>query len=216
LVAATDGSRIPQASITLSGPDGFRRAVSATADGTFSIVELPSGTYAVQASAPGFTTTTQSSVAVAIGRNTQLTFTLTVIGTSQTVNVSAEKSSFDTTETSSVVNIDRDRIEELPIPNRNYLTFVALSPQAAPANPVLSQQTLAQSSGGFGFGGLRPSSNAVHIDGVACGEDKGPAILYLRQQEACEEVMGQMIDAESSLKTLRRSRVQVVALQARI
>jgi hypothetical protein len=83
------------------------------------------------------------------------------------VNVSAEQSSVDTTQTSSVVSIDRDRIEELPIPNRNYLTFVALSPQAAPANPVLSQQTLAQSSGGFGFGGLRPSSNAVHIDGVA-------------------------------------------------
>jgi hypothetical protein len=166
-VITRDGSQLPQATITVSAPDGFRRVTSATADGTFSIVDLPSGTYSVQASAPGFTTTTQSSVSVAIGRNTQLTFTLAVIGTSQTVNVSAEQSSFDTTQTSSVVNIDRDRIEELPIPNRNYLTFVALSPQAAPANPVLSQQTLAQSSGGFGFGGLRPSSNAVHIDGVA-------------------------------------------------
>ncbi len=51
---------------------------------------------------------------------------------------------------------------------------------------------------------------------TACCKDKGPAILYLRQQEACEEVMGQMVDAESALKTLRRSRFQVVDLQARI
>ncbi len=166
-VAAPDGSQLPQAAITLSGPDGFQRVVSAAADGTFSTVDLPSGTYSVQASAPGFTTTTQPSVSVAVGRNTQLIFTLTIAGTAQTVSVTAEQSSFDTTQTSSVVNVDRDRIEELPIPNRNYLTFVALSPQATPANPVLSQQTLTQSNGGFGFGGLRPSSNAVHIDGVA-------------------------------------------------
>src|SRR5260221_4813035 len=64
-VAAPDSSPLPGASITLSGPDGFQRVVSATADGTFSIVDLPSGTYTVQASAPDFTTTTQSSVSVA-------------------------------------------------------------------------------------------------------------------------------------------------------
>jgi hypothetical protein len=81
-------------------------------------------------------------------------------------NVTASQTAFDTSQTSSVVNIDRDRVEELPIPNRNYLTFVALSPQAAPANPALTQQTLAQGNGGFSFGGLRPGSNAVSIDGV--------------------------------------------------
>ena len=58
------------------------------------------------------------------------------------------------------------KVEELPIPNRNYLTFVLLSPQVAAANPALSQQSLAQSSGGFSFGGLRPGSNAVYLDGV--------------------------------------------------
>lgn len=104
-----------------------------------------------------------------MGRNTQLVVTLTLAGAHETVSVSASASSIDSSQTSSVVNIDRDRIEELPIPNRNYLSFVALSPQAVPANPSLSARTLSQSSGGFGFGGLRPSSNAVRIDGV--GDD---------------------------------------------
>jgi hypothetical protein len=35
-------------------PDGFRRVTSPTADGTFSIVDLPSGTYVVKYSEPGF------------------------------------------------------------------------------------------------------------------------------------------------------------------
>ena len=73
----------------------------------------------------------------------------------------------DSSQTSSVVNIDRDRVEELPIPNRNYLSFVALSPQATPANPAIAQQTGNQTSAAFGFGGLRPTSNSIRIDGVS-------------------------------------------------
>jgi hypothetical protein len=65
-----------------------------------------------------------------------------------------------------VVNIDRDRVEELPIPSRNYLTFVLLSPQVAAANPALQQQGLMGSGGSFSFGGLRPGSNAIYLDGV--------------------------------------------------
>jgi hypothetical protein len=166
-VVTVDGTHLPGATITVSGEEGFERLKSASPEGTFSLVDIPSGTYTVRASSPGFATATQPAVSVAVGRNTQLTLTLSVAGTSQTVNVNAGVASFDTTQTSSVVNIDRDRVEELPIPSRNYLTFVLLSPQATPANPALSQRTASQGNGGFGFGGLRPSSNAVHIDGVS-------------------------------------------------
>jgi Carboxypeptidase regulatory-like domain len=166
-IATVDGSQLPGATITVTGEDGFERSKIVSPEGMFSLVDIPSGTYTVRASSPGFATVTQSAVAVAVGRNTQLTFSLSVAGTSQTVSVNAGQSSLDTTQTSSVVNIDRDRVEELPIPSRNYLTFVLLSPQASPANPVLSQRTISQGNGGFGFGGLRPSSNAVHIDGVS-------------------------------------------------
>ncbi len=91
---------------------------------------------------------------------------LAVAGTQRTVNVSAAPVTFDASQTSSVVNIDRDRVEELPIPSRNYLTFVLLSPQVAAANPALLQQGLNQSTGSFSFGGLRPGSNAVYLDEV--------------------------------------------------
>ncbi len=166
-VVMTDGRPLSGAAITVSGEDGFERVKIASPEGIFSLLDIPSGMFTVRASSPGFAMATHTAVTVAVGRNSQLTFTLAIAGTSQTVNVSAGQSSFDTTQTSSVVNIDRDRVEELPISNRNYLTFVLLSPQATPANPVFSQETTSQSNGGFGFGGLRPSSNSVHIDGVS-------------------------------------------------
>ena len=130
IVRASDGSEVSGAKITVSGPGGFSRTTISAPNGAFSFVNLPSGTYTVQGTASGFAPSTQLSVPVAVGRNTQLTVTLALAGTQETVSVTATQSSFDSSQTSSVVNIDRDRVEELPIPNRNYLSFVALSPQA--------------------------------------------------------------------------------------
>jgi len=166
VVTGPDDSLIPKATIVLMSSDGSTRTTSTSHEGTFSLTDLPSGTYTLKATSPGFAAYTQSSVAVAVGRNTHLLVKLVLASAQETVSVNAEQTAFDTSQTSSVVNIDRDRVEELPIPNRNYLTFVLLSPQVAPANPALTQQTLAQGSGGFSFGGLRPGSNAVYLDGV--------------------------------------------------
>jgi hypothetical protein len=166
VVTGPDDSLIPTATIVLLSSDGSTRTTSTSAEGTFSLDDLPSGTYTLKATSSGFAAYTQSSVAVAVGRNTHLLVKLTLASAQQTVSVNAEQTAFDTSQTSSVVNIDRDRVEELPIPSRNYLTFVLLSPQVAPANPTLAQQTLTQGSGGFSFGGLRPGSNAVYLDGV--------------------------------------------------
>jgi len=165
-VATTaDGAVVAGAKITLTTVDGAARTASTSADGTFSIVGLPSETYSLSASSPGFAIYTQSSVPVAVGRTLHLRITFVVAGSQQTVNVTAGQTAFDPSQTSSVINIDRDRVEELPIPNRNYLTFVLLAPQVAPANPALTQQSGTQ-GGSFSFGGLRPGSNAVYLDGV--------------------------------------------------
>jgi hypothetical protein len=160
------GKPIAAASVTLAGVDGPSHSGATAPDGTFLLQQLPSGTYTVRATAPGFAAIEQSSVAVAVGRTTHLTLQLTLAGVQQTVNVTAGASAFDTSQSSSVVNIDRDRVEELPIPSRNYLTFVTLSPQVAAANPALPHPGGAPSSGSFSFGGLRPGSNAVTLDGV--------------------------------------------------
>ena len=165
-VIAPDGNPVSDALVTVSGIDGPVHTVSCAADGSFLVKELPSGSYTLKATSAGFAPHEESSVIVAVGRTTHLSIQLTVASTQQSVNVSAAPVNFDTSQTSSVVNIDRDRVEELPIPSRNYLTFVLLSPQVAAANPALQQQGLSQSAGSFSFGGLRPGSNAVYLDEV--------------------------------------------------
>jgi hypothetical protein len=130
------------------------------------LLNLPSGTYSLNATASGFAPYTAASISVAVGRNVQLSIVLRPAGAKETVTVSAQGNSLDTSQTSSVTNIDKDRVEELPVQTRNYLVFTLLAPQVAWANPAVAEQTFTQGNSGFSFGGLRPNSNAVLVDGV--------------------------------------------------
>ncbi|NUQ31186.1 MAG: TonB-dependent receptor [Acidobacteriaceae bacterium] len=165
-VVAPDQTPIASAEISLSGTDGQTHRSISTAEGRFTFTELASGTYTLRATAGGFAAYENPAVTVAVGRTTHLDLALTIAGIQQRVEVSAAPITFDPSQTSSVVNIDRDRVEELPIPSRNYLSFVLLSPQVAAANPAQLQPGVATSGGGFSFGGLRPGSNAVYLDEV--------------------------------------------------
>lgn len=163
-----DPSRVTVASaaVELDAPDSAPRRTHTAADGSFAFLQLPSGTYLIKIQAEGFAPLQQSSVSVATGRTNHLELHLALAEAKQSVDVTAAPVTFDTSQTSSVVNIDRDRVEELPIPSRNYLSFVLLAPQVAAANPALSLTGAVPGGGSFSFGGLRPGSNAIYLDGV--------------------------------------------------
>jgi hypothetical protein len=165
-VSDANGAPVAAAQVSLTGSGGLTRSVTTPADGRFIFFDLPTGTYTVQVAAPAFAPYRHSGVVVAVGREVQLSAVLRPAGSRQTVTVHAQQNLLDTSQTSSVTNIDKDRVEELPIESRNYLAFTLLAPQVAPGNPAIAQQTLAPAESGFSFGGLRPASNAVYIDGV--------------------------------------------------
>jgi hypothetical protein len=167
-VTDTTSSVISNAHITLSSPDKtiVRRATPGPG-GAFAISGLASGTYQIEIAAPGFAPYVNPSIPIAVGRDLRVDVQLLPAQTVQQVSVHAQPHALDTTQTSPVTNIDRDRIEELPIPSRNYLNFTLLAPSLGSANPALGVVSPAlQGEGGFSAGGLRPSSNAVYIDGV--------------------------------------------------
>jgi hypothetical protein len=166
-VADATGAAMPGAKITLSTADSATlRTVISGPDGGFTFTNLPSGTWQVQITAPGFAPYRNQSVVVAVGRSIRVDARLAPANAQQRVTVHAQTQALDTSQTSPVTNIDRDRIEELPIPGRNYLNFTLLSPALTAANPVFAQHASVAGEGGFSAGGLRPSSNALYIDGV--------------------------------------------------
>lgn len=168
-LVVTDGSGagIAGAATTIRNPStGFERQTVTDSTGLALVTALPDGSYSIDVEASGFRPSLQKAFAITVGRESTLRIALQLAGTAQQVKVSAHAAALDTTATSSPTTIDRERIEELPVESRNYLAFTLLAPTVAPANPAAGLYQASTENGGFSFGGLRPYSNAVYIDGV--------------------------------------------------
>lgn len=168
------GQVLPGAVITLRelSTNQTRQATS-EADGSYRISVLPVGAYEVRAASAGFAPYINSQVSVAVGSTTTLDIILSPAGVNAEVTVSDRPPALDTSQTAYTTSIDPERIEELPVNSRNYLEFTLLAPGVAPSNTqatggsgngASSGAPLADS--GFTFGGLRPRSNSISIDGL--------------------------------------------------
>src|SRR6476619_1149874 len=144
------------------------RTAETDGQGIFRFTGVPPGAYEVRVTLDGFEPYTHPTVTLAIGQTARLGVVIRPAGVIESVAVSAEPPPLDSRQTSGTTTIGTERIEELPVRSRNYLEFVLLAPgvtraqrQAAPGG---ASSTLSDS--GFSFGGLRPRSNTLTIDGV--------------------------------------------------
>src|SRR5713101_10074738 len=162
------GAVIPNSKITLHNPlTNQSRTVTTDEQGFFRAEQLSVGTYEVRVEQTGFAPYRQAGVGASLGQTVHLDIVLAPASASEQVTVSAQPSSLDASQTSVVSSVDQERIEELPVRSRNYLDFVLLAPgvSRSPMASALSGSTPLTGTG-FTFGGLRPQSNNISIDGL--------------------------------------------------
>src|SRR6266851_3408381 len=165
------GAGIPGATIALRNlTTNQTRDVTSEADGSYRANALSVGDYEVKAQATGFAPYFNPKVTVALGRSTALDISLTTGDVNAQVTVTDSPPALDATQTAVTTSIDPERIEELPVNSRNYLQFTLLAPGVAPSNQQSSGGSATSGSpladSGFTFGGLRPRSNSISIDGL--------------------------------------------------
>src|SRR6202158_2119020 len=166
-VTDSSGAVIPDVKVILRNTlTNQGRTVATDERGFFRAEALVVGTYEVRVEQAGFALYRHAGVQVGLGQTIYLDIVVVPASASAEVTVSAQPSTMDTSQTSVVSSIDQERIEELPVRNRNYLDFVLLSPGVSSA-PAASGATATPFAGsGFTFGGLRTRSNNVSIDGL--------------------------------------------------
>jgi hypothetical protein len=166
-VSDSSGGRIPGVAVAVRDSATHRtRAVSTDAEGAFRITELPVGTYEVSASQPGFAPYRHSGITIQLGATVHLDILLQSAGVTTQVTVTAQPPAIDPTQTSVSSAVDKERIEELPVQNRNYLNFVLLAPGVSSSAQPGRRSLAPLPDSGFTFGGLRGRSNNVTIDGL--------------------------------------------------
>jgi hypothetical protein len=162
------GQAVPGATVEVNDVEtNHDRTVVTDANGSFRVVALPPGVYDLRVELEGFQPSEREGLILAVGATVHLNITLSLAGVTATVTVRAQPPPIDSSRTSVATVIDPERIEELPVRSRNYLEFALLAPgvgstrqgsQTAPSRALVDS--------GFTFGGLRPRSNTLTIDGL--------------------------------------------------
>jgi len=166
------GASVPGAQVTLRNlATNQTRRVTSETDGSYRIAALPVGEYEVRAEARGFITYVNPIITLVLGQTAALNITLQAGGVSGEMTVTEKPPALDPSSTASTTSIDPERIAELPVNSRNYLEFTLLAPGVAPSGGQATVGGIGSSGSpfadsGFTFGGLRPRSNAIAIDGL--------------------------------------------------
>ena len=201
MVRDSGGGAVAGAAVTVRNTATNQgRALVTEQDGSFHAAELSAGTYEVMVEHGGFAPYRHTGVELALGESVRLGIVLAPASSATQITVTAQPASVDVSQTSVVSTVDGERIEELPVHSRNYLDFVLLAPgvvNAPAATPGSGATQLAGS--GFTFGGMRPRSNNISIDGLDNNDEYTGASRIELSPEIVQEfqVVNNGLSAES-------------------
>ncbi|HZY07257.1 MAG TPA: carboxypeptidase regulatory-like domain-containing protein, partial [Ilumatobacteraceae bacterium] len=139
------------------------RTVTADADGSYRLVELPVGRYEFTVSSAGFATEVRTGVQLQIGQQSAIDFVLKVAAVAETVTVQAAAPIIETTKSAIGANITTRQIDELPLSGRNFQDLIFLTPGIT--TNVTGEGTTVSAAGSNG------ASNTYLIDGMSNDQD---------------------------------------------
>jgi len=144
---------------------GLERTTQTSADGSYSIPELPIGTYTVTVSQRGFQTSSVTGIVLDVATEKRVDLTLKAGQVSETVEVSAETLPLVET-TNDVLGgvLTQQDVKDLPINGRDYTKLIFLNPGVAGSPDQITDSP--GSFGEFSMNGARGRSNNYLLDGT--------------------------------------------------
>ena len=172
-VRTGEGDVLEGAQVTATNLDtGQQRATLTTRNGTYLLLLLPPGEYAMQVEFIGYESAQAERVRVALGNTATANFTLRTQAVEvEGIRVTADRAQIDVSDASVMQLVSEEEIQGLPAPGRDFTDFIQLSGLVAP-DP-------AETTGGqFSIAGQRASQTNLQIDGVDAnnaffGENRG-------------------------------------------
>jgi hypothetical protein len=168
------GGVVTGATITATNTaTGISRDVKSDASGLYTIPNLVPGPYDIKVSATGFSTSAQS-IALAVGQQQQLNFSLKVGQTSTTVQVTEAAPQIDLTSSAVSGEVESETVRELPLNGRDWTSLAVLQPGVKQIETQMAFATSARGNRGFGgeltVSGQRSTFNNYRIDGITVND----------------------------------------------
>ncbi len=179
------GAVVPGATVraTNLATNVSRTAVS-DGKGTYYIGALPPGTYRITVNLSGFATQTREGLALRLGQEVEVDFTMKVAGGQEETTVTAEAPVVDPSQTAVQSVVGQQQIDNLPINGRSFIGFSVITPGVAPDR---TPQQGASATSGLSFTGQRARSNNIMVDGLDNNDSAVGAVRAVFSQEAIRE-----------------------------
>ncbi|PYS44124.1 MAG: hypothetical protein DMF71_04815 [Acidobacteria bacterium] len=186
VVRDQNGAVVVNASVSARNlATNISREATTNDDGFYKIVNLSPGEYELTVKASNYKTAVIPSVKITVGQTANQDVPLEVGDISATVTVTtAAPNIVQTTETAVSTTVDQQRIDNLPINERDYTKFALISSNVGRDNgrPIGPAPTT-----GLNFGGQRGRSNLVQVDGADNTDNSVNASRSTVSQEAVQE-----------------------------
>jgi hypothetical protein len=165
-VTDASGAVISGAKVTVKNTGtGLERATQTSGDGSYSLPELPIGTYTVTVTQAGFQTFVATGVTVDVASERRVDASLKAGEVSTKVEVSADQLPIvETTSNELGGTLTTETIENLPVNGRDYTKLIYLNPGVAGSPDQISDSP--GSFGEFSMNGSRGRSNNYLLDGT--------------------------------------------------
>jgi len=144
---------------------GLERTTVTSADGSYSVPELPIGSYSVTVSQTGFKTFVATGVPVDVATERRVDAALKTGAVTTQVEVSAEDLPMvETTSNELGGVITAEKVQDMPVNGRDYTKLIYLNPGVAGSPDQISDSP--GSYGEFSMNGARGRSNNYLLDGT--------------------------------------------------
>jgi hypothetical protein len=196
------GAVIPNAQVTLLNTDqGLTLTTTTNGAGVYAFSPVRIGHYSLTVTSPGFTTTNQTNLQVAVGQQLQVNVQLQPGAASQTIEVNTAPPELQTSESSVGQTVSSQTLNNLPLNGRNFTFLAQLG--AGVNTPQADTRGNAQ-SGAFTANGLTPAQNNYLLDGIDNNSNavdflNGTNYIVLPPLDAIQEFKVQTADFSAEL-----------------
>jgi hypothetical protein len=210
IVRDASGGVLPGADVNIQqGQTGV--VVSATTDsaGTFQVTAPNPGTFQVQVQDAGFTPYAVEVTISPLAPAASVEITLSVAGSTQTVEVTADALVAETTSTQLGVTLDTGKIESVPLNGRSFTDLMAVQPGIVPRNTAQPGAVIMTgvastppsgdaNPGNLSISGQRETSNGFRVNGSDVEEDVNMGTSIVPNLDAIDSfrVLTSNFDAE--------------------
>src|ERR1700756_3495405 len=165
-VTDPSGAVVAGAQVTVKNTGtGLLRSTTTSGDGSYSLPELPIGSYDVTVSQAGFQTSVTKGVTVDVATERRVDAALKAGQVSTQVEVSADQLPLVETTTNVLGGVlTQDTVKDLPVNGRDYTKLIYLNPGVAGSPDQISDSP--GSFGEFSMNGARGRSNNYLLDGT--------------------------------------------------